>query len=228
MLAESRPRASHHGSGRSREVGAGDRQNRGGTEGSAAPERSETTRSSPSCSLKSTQALAATRRLLFAAEVFPYVWTAAPKLAAGTSKVTSSSESSVGGVKEITALISGNKVASRDEVRGWRPSACSASRRRISRAARPHLRHVRVVVLPEADEVEINIDPKDLRVDTFCSSGPRRPERLHYDLFRRPHHAPADGRHRLPPGRRIADQESCQGDSASCARAYDQLEVQKQ
>jgi len=29
-----------------------------------------------------------------------------------------------------------------------------------------------VAVLPEADEVEIKIDPKDIRIDTFCSSGP--------------------------------------------------------
>jgi len=31
---------------------------------------------------------------------------------------------------------------------------------------------VTVAVLPEADEVEIVVDPKDIRVDTFCSSGP--------------------------------------------------------
>jgi peptide chain release factor 1 len=37
---------------------------------------------------------------------------------------------------------------------------------------RVHTSAVTVAVLPEADEVEINIDPKDIRIDTFCSSGP--------------------------------------------------------
>jgi peptide chain release factor 1 len=37
---------------------------------------------------------------------------------------------------------------------------------------RIHTSAVTVAVLPEADEVEINIDPKDIRIDTFCSSGP--------------------------------------------------------
>ena len=37
---------------------------------------------------------------------------------------------------------------------------------------RVHTSAVTVAVLPEADEVEIHIDPKDIRIDTFCSSGP--------------------------------------------------------
>ena len=37
---------------------------------------------------------------------------------------------------------------------------------------RVHTSAVTVAVLPEADEVEINVDPKDIRIDTFCSSGP--------------------------------------------------------
>ena len=37
---------------------------------------------------------------------------------------------------------------------------------------RIHTSAVTVAVLPEADEVEVQIDPKDLRIDTFCSSGP--------------------------------------------------------
>ena len=35
-----------------------------------------------------------------------------------------------------------------------------------------HTSAITVAVLPEADEVEIKIDPKDIRIDTFCSSGP--------------------------------------------------------
>ncbi|MGB6545296.1 MAG: peptide chain release factor-like protein, partial [Candidatus Acidiferrales bacterium] len=37
---------------------------------------------------------------------------------------------------------------------------------------RVHTSAATVAVLPEADEIEIKIEPKDLRVDTFCSSGP--------------------------------------------------------
>src|SRR3979411_935802 len=37
---------------------------------------------------------------------------------------------------------------------------------------RVHTSAITVAVLPEADEVEIKIDPKDIRIDTFCSSGP--------------------------------------------------------
>jgi peptide chain release factor 1 len=37
---------------------------------------------------------------------------------------------------------------------------------------RVHTSAVTVAVLPEADDVEIKIDPKDIRIDTFCSSGP--------------------------------------------------------
>ena len=35
-----------------------------------------------------------------------------------------------------------------------------------------HTSAITVAVLPEADEVEVKIDPKDIRIDTFCSSGP--------------------------------------------------------
>ena len=37
---------------------------------------------------------------------------------------------------------------------------------------RVHTSTITVVVMPEADEVDIQIDPKDIRIDTFCSSGP--------------------------------------------------------
>ncbi len=37
---------------------------------------------------------------------------------------------------------------------------------------RVHTSAITVAVLPEADDVEVKIDPKDIRIDTFCSSGP--------------------------------------------------------
>ena len=37
---------------------------------------------------------------------------------------------------------------------------------------RVHTSAVTVAIMPEADEVEVDLDPKELRIDTFCSSGP--------------------------------------------------------
>src|SRR5690242_6469201 len=85
-------------------------------------------------------------------------------------EVTSSSESSVGGLKEVIALINGHKVYSELKY--------ESGVHRVQRVpeteqqGRVHTSAVTVAVLPEADEVEINIDPKDIRIDTFCSSGP--------------------------------------------------------
>ena len=85
-------------------------------------------------------------------------------------EVTSTSESAVGGLKEVTALISGNKVYSQLKY--------EAGVHRVQRVpatetqGRVHTSAVTVAVLPEADEVEINVEAKDIRIDTFCSSGP--------------------------------------------------------
>src|SRR5580700_575368 len=106
---------------------------------------------------------------LFAAEVFRMYGRFA-ETRGWNVEVTSSSESSVGGLKEVTALISGHKVYSQMKY--------EAGVHRVQRVpateqqGRVHTSAIRVVVLPEADEVEVNIDPKDLRIDTFCSSGP--------------------------------------------------------
>jgi peptide chain release factor 1 len=85
-------------------------------------------------------------------------------------EVTSASESSVGGLKEVTALISGNNVYSqlKYEAGVHRVQRVPATEQQ----GRVHTSAVTVAVLPEADEVEVNIDPKDIRIDTFCSSGP--------------------------------------------------------
>jgi peptide chain release factor 1 len=85
-------------------------------------------------------------------------------------EVTSESESSVGGLKEVTALVSGKKVYSQLKY--------EAGTHRVQRIpatetqGRVHTSAATVAVLPEADEVEVNIEAKDVRVDTFCSSGP--------------------------------------------------------
>jgi peptide chain release factor 1 len=85
-------------------------------------------------------------------------------------EITSLSESSVGGVNEVIALISGTKVYSRLKY--------ESGVHRVQRVpatetqGRVHTSTITVAVMPEADEVEVQIDPKDLRIDTFCSSGP--------------------------------------------------------
>jgi peptide chain release factor 1 len=85
-------------------------------------------------------------------------------------EVLSSSMSGVGGLKEVIALVEGQKVYSKLKYeRGVH---------RVQRVpeteqqGRIHTSAITVAVLPEADEVEIQIDPKDIRIDTFCSSGP--------------------------------------------------------
>jgi len=85
-------------------------------------------------------------------------------------EVMESSPASMGGVKEIVAAIQGNKVYSKLKY--------ESGVHRVQRVpatetqGRIHTSAATVAVLPEADEIDIKIEPKDLRVDTFCSSGP--------------------------------------------------------
>jgi peptide chain release factor 1 len=85
-------------------------------------------------------------------------------------EVLSLSETGVGGIKEVIATIEGKGVYGRFKFesgvhRVQRVPATEAS-------GRIHTSTATVAVLPEAEEVDVTIDPKDLRVDTFCSSGP--------------------------------------------------------
>jgi peptide chain release factor 1 len=85
-------------------------------------------------------------------------------------EVLSSSLSAVGGLKEVIALIEGRKVYSQLKYESGvhRVQRVPATEQQ----GRIHTSAVTVAVLPEADEVEVQIDPKDIRIDTFCSSGP--------------------------------------------------------
>ena len=85
-------------------------------------------------------------------------------------EVLSTSESDTGGIKEVIATVEGRGAYSKLKYesgvhRVQRVPATEAS-------GRIHTSTVTVAVLPEAEEVDIQIDPKDLRIDTFCSSGP--------------------------------------------------------
>ena len=84
--------------------------------------------------------------------------------------MTSASESAVGGLKEVTALVSGNRVYSQLKYEGGVHRVQRVPE--TEQQGRVHTSAITVAVLPEADEVEIKIDPKDIRIDTFCSSGP--------------------------------------------------------
>jgi len=85
-------------------------------------------------------------------------------------EVLSSSLSGVGGLKEVIAVIEGQKVYSKLKYESGvhRVQRVPATEQQ----GRIHTSAITVAVLPEADEVEIQIDPKDIRIDTFCSSGP--------------------------------------------------------
>jgi peptide chain release factor 1 len=85
-------------------------------------------------------------------------------------EVLNLSENGLGGTKEVTALIEGKGVFGRLKYesgvhRVQRVPSTEAS-------GRIHTSTATVAVLPEAEEVDIQIDAKDLRIDTFCSSGP--------------------------------------------------------
>jgi peptide chain release factor 1 len=84
--------------------------------------------------------------------------------------VLNTSDSGAGGIKEVTAVIEGRGVYSRLKYesgvhRVQRVPATEAS-------GRIHTSTATVAVLPEAEEVDVQIEAKDLRIDTFCSSGP--------------------------------------------------------
>jgi len=106
---------------------------------------------------------------LFAAELFR-MYSRYAESQGWRVEVLESSPSPVGGVKEIVASIQGNKVYSKLKY--------ESGVHRVQRVpsteqqGRIHTSAATVAVLPEADEIDIKIEPKDLRVDTFCSSGP--------------------------------------------------------
>ncbi len=85
-------------------------------------------------------------------------------------EVMSSSATGLGGFKEIIVLIEGRGVYSRMKFEG---GVHRVQRVPVTEGSgRIHTSAVTVAVLPEADEIEVDIDPKDLRVDVFRSSGP--------------------------------------------------------
>lgn len=87
-----------------------------------------------------------------------------------SSEVLSSSPSDLGGITEAVLRVAGDGV--------WTRMKFEAGPHRVQRVpvtesqGRVHTSSATVVVLPEADEVDVRIDPNDLQVDVFRSSGP--------------------------------------------------------
>src|ERR1700733_14560984 len=85
-------------------------------------------------------------------------------------EILSQTDSDVGGLKDITAIFEGDRV--------YPQMKYESGVHRVQRVpatetqGRVHTSAITVAVLPEAEEVDIKIEAKDLRVDTFCSSGP--------------------------------------------------------
>jgi len=85
-------------------------------------------------------------------------------------EILSETESDVGGLKDVTAIIEGQNV--------YAQMKYESGVHRVQRVpatetqGRVHTSAITVAVLPEAEEVDIKIENKDLRIDTFCSSGP--------------------------------------------------------
>jgi peptide chain release factor 1 len=106
---------------------------------------------------------------LFAAEVFR-MYSRFAERQGWKMDVVSMNRTGQGGLKEVIAMVEGDRVYSKLRFesgvhRVQRVPATEAS-------GRIHTSAITVAVLPEAEDVDVKIDPKDLRIDTFCSSGP--------------------------------------------------------
>ncbi|HWM91721.1 MAG TPA: peptide chain release factor 1 [Thermoanaerobaculia bacterium] len=106
---------------------------------------------------------------LFAAELFR-MYTRYAEQQGWRMEVIDLSESEVRGIKEVSAIVEGRGAYSRLKYEG--------GTHRVQRvpatesAGRIHTSAVTVAVLPEAEDVEVEVDEKDLRIDRFCASGP--------------------------------------------------------
>jgi peptide chain release factor 1 len=106
---------------------------------------------------------------LFAAEIMR-MYIRYAELKRWKCEVTDANYSSVNGIKDATLQIEGNKVYSRLKF--------ESGVHRVQRVpqtetqGRIHTSAITVAVLPEVEDIDIQINEKDLRIDTFCSSGP--------------------------------------------------------
>jgi peptide chain release factor 1 len=85
-------------------------------------------------------------------------------------ELMSMSDTGIGGIREAIVSIEGKQVYSRLKYESGVHRVQRVPETEAS--GRIHTSTATVAVLPEAEEVDIHIDPKDVRIDTFCSSGP--------------------------------------------------------
>jgi peptide chain release factor 1 len=106
---------------------------------------------------------------LFAAELFR-MYSRYAESQGWRVEILESSASPIGGMKEVVAAIQGKKVYSKLKYESGvhRVQRVPATEQQ----GRVHTSAATVAVLPEAEDIDIKIDSKDLRIDTFCSSGP--------------------------------------------------------
>jgi peptide chain release factor 1 len=106
---------------------------------------------------------------LFASEIFR-MYSRYAEMNRWKVEILSSSESGVGGLKEVIAIIEGKGAYSRLKYESGvhRVQRVPATEQQ----GRVHTSAITVAVLPEAEDVDVKIEAKDLRIDTFCSSGP--------------------------------------------------------
>ncbi len=106
---------------------------------------------------------------LFAAEIFK-MYTRYAESKGWGSEILSANYTDIGGVKEVVFVVEGRGAYSRLKF--------ESGVHRVQRipstesGGRIHTSAVTVAVLPEAEEVEVDINPADLRIDIFCATGP--------------------------------------------------------
>lgn len=106
---------------------------------------------------------------LFAADLFR-MYTRFAERQGWKADVLSASESDIGGYKEVIVLLEGRGAYSKLK---FESGVHRVQRIPLTESGgRIHTSTATVAVMPEAEEVDVEIDQNDLRIDTFCSSGP--------------------------------------------------------
>jgi peptide chain release factor 1 len=106
---------------------------------------------------------------LFAAEIFR-MYVRYAERQGWKMELVSTTRADQGGIKEVVAMIEGDRVYSKLR---YESGVHRVQRVPVTEGSgRIHTSAITVAVLPEAEEVDVKIDAKDLRIDTFCSSGP--------------------------------------------------------